>query len=93
MKELSALIQQVTEKSKLMKVDLIEKTSEIERLQKELEKLRSEKAESERKVDELKREIARATMVQHSNQPDGGLNERIDELVREIDECIHHLKQ
>jgi len=93
MKELSALIQQVTEKSKLMKIDLVEKTNEIERLQKELEKLRSEKAESERKVDELKREVARATMVQHSNQPDGGLNERIDELVREIDECIHHLKQ
>ena len=93
MEELSALIQQVTEKSKLIKINLIEKTNLVEQLQVEIGTLRSEKAEFEQRVNDLERELAQAKTIGHSNEQKVDLNDRIDELVREIDECIHHLKQ
>lgn len=93
MEELSGLIQQVTEKSKKMKAELVMKTDALNQLQVEFNKLTSQKAEFEQRVKNLEEELAQAKEIREETSQEVDLNARIDELVREIDECIHHLKQ
>jgi len=93
MEELSELIQRVTEKSKKMKAELVMKTDALTQLQLELQNITSQKAEFEQRVKELEKELAQAKEIRVESSQEIDLNERIDELVREIDECIHHLKQ
>ena len=93
MEELSELIQRVTEKSKKMKAELVMKTDALTQLQIELQNITSQKAEFEQRVKELEKELAQAKEIRVESNQEIDLNERIDELVREIDDCIHHLKQ
>ena len=93
MEELSELIQRVTEKSKKMKAELVMKTDALTQLQIELQNITSQKAEFEQRVKELEKELAQAKEIRVVSNQEIDLNERIDELVREIDDCIHHLKQ
>lgn len=93
MEELSELIQRVTEKTKKMKAELVMKTDALTQLQIELQNITSQKAEFEQRVKELEKELAQAKEIRLVSNQEIDLNERIDELVREIDDCIHHLKQ
>lgn len=93
MEELSELIQRVTEKTKKMKAELVMKTDALTQLQIELQNITSQKAEFEQRVKELEKELAQAKEIRVVSNQEIDLTERIDELVREIDDCIHHLKQ
>lgn len=93
MNELNNLIQRVAEKSKSLKSEVAERAIQIETLQTKVNLLLSEKAELEEQVNDLKQQLTQLSDNVISESTDTIFNNRIDELVREIDECIHHLKQ
>jgi len=93
MNELNSLIQRVAEKSKSLKSEVAEKAIQIETLQTRVNLLLSEKAELEEQVNDLRQQLTQLSDNVISESTDTIFNNRIDELVREIDECIHHLKQ
>lgn len=93
MEELIDLIQHVSKRSLELKSELTEKVKELALLQEELSILHSEKANFTLRIEGLERELAHVKEIQSSESKKIDFNERIDELVREIDECVHQLKQ
>jgi predicted nuclease with TOPRIM domain len=93
MDELSGLIQQVAQRSRALRDRLAIEVAEKERLQVELSRVISENARTEERLRELEQEVVRLRNQKPAEVSVNDLNERIDELVREIDECVLHLKR
>lgn len=93
MDELTDLIAQLETKSLALKNEVEAKKQAIAQLESDFANLFAEKTNCETKLaqlaEDLKHKDAHSTMQSQGMD----LNDRVDELVREIDECIHHLKQ
>lgn len=93
MEELLSLIQQVANQSKRLKEEVDLKTLEIDRLKAELIETTAQKTESEAKLMQLTEELKHKNIPVSTVETTVNVHERVDELVKEIDECIHHLKR
>lgn len=93
MEELLSLIQQVANQSKRLKEEVDLKTLEINRLKAELIDTTAQKTECEAKLIQLTGELKHKNIPASTVETTVNVHERVDELVKEIDECIHHLKR
>jgi predicted nuclease with TOPRIM domain len=93
MDELTGLIQQVVERTRKLRADLTAEVAEKERIQVELNRVISDNTRNQERLREMEQEIAKLREETLVKEPVADLNARIDELVREIDECVHHLKK
>lgn len=93
MDELTGLIQQVAHRTRSLRERVVAEVAEKERLQVELTRVISENGRIQERLRDLEQEVVRLRENQVVNVPTVDLNVRIDELVREIDECVLHLKK
>jgi predicted nuclease with TOPRIM domain len=93
MDELTGLIQQVASRTRVLRERVTAEVAEKERLQVELNRVITENGRIQERLRELEQEVVRLRENQVVNVPTVDLNARIDELVREIDECVLHLKK
>lgn len=93
MEELTDLIQQIATQSRKLKEALALKTEEIEQLKAELNQSKSLNTQFEKKLLEITEQSKREKTPVESKDLNDDLQERVNELVKEIDACILHLKQ
>jgi hypothetical protein len=93
MEELYKLIQEVEIQSKKLKSKLNEKSDEVAILKHQLNSITEQKNEYEAKLMHLTASLEQKNTMEGKSINENDLHQRVDELVREIDECIAHLKQ
>jgi multidrug resistance efflux pump len=96
MENLTKLIEQVSDKALGFKQKVAELEAALQAVQSELDESRNQLSQSKAENELLKADLERQMNDQPENSTiassDELLNERIDELVKEIDACLAHLK-
>jgi len=93
MEELLSKIQQIREKSLFFKQKAADLELRVADLEGQLNQKNVRLAESTEEIQQLKISLAEMQQkLESHSQNSTNLNERIDELVREIDVCLEHLK-
>ena len=94
MEDFLSLIQNVSDKALYFKTKAEELNALVLELQNEIASLRNDLNERNAEIETLKskREVEIVNQNVPTNTPED-LNARIDELVREIDACLLHLKR
>jgi chromosome segregation ATPase len=96
MENLTKLIEQVSDKALGFKQKVAELEATLQAVQSELDESRNQLSQSKAENELLKADLERQMNDQPENSTiassDELLNERIDELVKEIDACLAHLK-
>jgi uncharacterized coiled-coil DUF342 family protein len=89
-----SLIQSVSDKALYFKSKSQELSARILELQNEISSLKQELNERSAEIEELKSKRSVENMSQEASiHLEVDMNARIDELVREIDACLLHLKK
>jgi chromosome segregation ATPase len=96
MENLTKLIEQVSDKALEFKHKVAELEAALQAVQSELDESRNQLSQSKAENELLKADLERQKNDQPENSTaassDELLNERIDELVKEIDACLAYLK-
>ena len=93
MEELLSKIQQIREKALFFKQKAADSELRVAELEGQLNQKNVRLAESTEEIQQLKISLAEMQQkLESHSQNSTNLNERIDELVREIDVCLEHLK-
>lgn len=93
MEELISLIQQVANQSKKLKEELILKEQKIAQLNAELNETIALKIEFEAKLTQLTEQLKHENATNEKVDQTENLQEQVEELVKEIDACILHLRE
>jgi chromosome segregation ATPase len=93
MEELLSKIQMIREKALFFKQKATDLELRVTELESELEQKNLRLDASIEEIEHLKSSLAETQeKLESHSQNSSSLNERIDELVREIDVCLEHLK-
>lgn len=89
-----SLIQNVSDKALFFKTKSMQLDTRVLELQNEIDTLKQDLKERNAEIEQLqlKREVQNTSQETSSSAP-MDMNARIDELVREIDACLMHLKR